>query len=172
MGVYADPTGLEIRFYDKEGKNEIRSAIKGKAQLYSLSRTKRRGEPDPAVLDYSLGSTDWLTDVMVADTDEELKQMESASTGAALTSTCSQKVCVQWKKKFASGQIDADKIENCVTLAVVNPGEEDSGQRFPTKQIYVFPEGTNIRPGHPFWDKWHGTIDYVASLVNEVGTDA
>lgn len=172
MGVYADPTGLEIRFYDKEGKNEIRSAIKGKGQLYSLPRTERRGEPDPADLDYSLGSTDWLTDVMVADTDEELGQMEPDCKGAALTSTCSQKVSVQWKKKLASGQIDTNKIENCVTLAVVNPGDEDSGQRFPTKQIFVFPEGTKIQPGHPFWNKWHGTINYIASLIKEVNTNA
>jgi hypothetical protein len=57
-----------------------------------------------------------------------------------------------------------------VILAVVNLGEEDSGQRFPTKQIYVFPEGTKIKSGHTFWDKWHKSIDYVAPLTNEVRT--
>lgn len=168
MGVYADPSGIEIKFYDKEGKNEIRSSVKGQGLLHSLPRTERRGAPDPTTLDYSLGSTDWLTDVMVADTDKDLKEMTSASTGAAMTSTCSQMVYVQWKKQLSATQTDSGKIENCVTLAVVNPGEEDSGRRFPTKEIYVFPEGTKIVPGHPFWDKWHHTIDYLQSIHEEV----
>jgi hypothetical protein len=168
MGVYADPTGVEIKFYDKEGKNEIRSSVKGKGLLHSLPRTDRRQKKDPENPGYSLGSTDWLTDVMIADTEDDLKQMTPCSVGASLTSTCSHMVRVQWKKTLQSGEVDSGKRENCVTLAIVNPGEEGIDARLPTKEICVFPEGTKIEPGHPFWTKWHKTIDYLASVHVEL----
>lgn len=172
MGVYADPSGVELKFYDKEGKTEVRPSVKSKGLLHSLHRADRRQKPDPAELDYSLGSTDWLTDVMVADTEEELKAMPEISNGACLTSVCSRMVRVQWKKKLPNGKVDSGKLENCVTLAVVTPGSEDSGRRMPTKEIYVFPEGTQFGPNHPFSHQWHSTIDYLESINTEVNTGA
>jgi hypothetical protein len=172
MGVYADPSGVELKFYDKEGKTEVRPSVKSKGLLHSLHRADRRGEPEPVDLDYSLGSTDWLTDVMVAETEDELNAMPKSSNGACLTSVCSRMVRVQWKKKLPNGQIDSGRLDNCVTLAMVTPGTEDSGQRMPTKEIYVFPEGTQFGPEHPFWPQWHGTIAYLESIRTEVKTGA
>ena len=170
MGVYADPTGVEIKFYDKEGKNEIRSSVKGKGLLHSLPRTDRRNKPDPIAQDYSLGSLDWLTDVMIADTEDELQKMPPCSMGASLTSTCSRMVRVQWNKNLPNGQTDSGRLDGCVTLALVTPGTEDTGRRMPTKKIYVFPEGTHFGPDHPFLPQWKGTIDYLESMHAEAKT--
>jgi len=159
MGVYADPSGVELRFFDADGEKEIREPVQGKGQLHSLPRTVRRGKPDPVGQDYALGSTDWLTDVMVADSDQELQSMTPTTTGASLTSTCSQLVCVQWKVKLPSGQIDAGRKQDCVTLAIIKPGAQHVDGRVATKEIYVFPKGTTIGPGHKMWDKWHQTVD-------------
>jgi hypothetical protein len=160
MGVCADPSGVELKFYDKEGKNLIRS-VHGKGLLHSLPRAERLAANDPIAQNQSLGSTDWLTDVMVADNDDELNKMVASSTGAAMTSTCSYKVRVQWKNTLAPDKIDADRQENCVTLAVVPQNGEDDGERLLTKEIYIFPGGTKIEYGHPFWDQWNKTIHFL-----------
>jgi hypothetical protein len=168
MGVYADPSGVELKFFDKDGRNEIRPSVRGTGQLHSLARKERLNKPDPVALDYSLGSTDWLTDVMVADTEKELQDMPACSKGSAATSTCSRMVRVQWKEKLPNGQTETKRLDNCVTLAVVTPGTEDSGQRLPTKEIYIFPNGTEFGPDHPFSRQWNGTIDYLESIRSEV----
>ncbi|HWG49252.1 MAG TPA: hypothetical protein VN669_06140 [Candidatus Acidoferrales bacterium] len=157
MGVCADPAGVKLNFYDKDGKNQLRQPVYGKGLLHSLPRAGRLPANDPITQNQSQGSTDWLTDVMVADNDDELSKMVASSTGAAMTSTCSYKVRVQWKNSLAKTEIE----ENCVTLAVVAQDEDDDGERLPTKEIYVFPEGTNIQPGHPFWDQWNKTIQFL-----------
>ena len=159
----ANPNGVEIYFYDKAGTKQIRKSVKGKGLLHSLHRTGRRNKPDPIAQDYSLGSVDWLTDVMIADNEDELQKMPPSSTGACLTSTCSRMVRVQWSVKSASGEVDSGRMDNCVTLAVVNTGDENAGERLPTKEIYVFPEGTKIEDT-PFWGRWSGIIDYLQSL--------
>jgi hypothetical protein len=168
MGVYADPSGVELKFFDKDGRNEIRPSIRGTGQLHSVPRKDRREKPDPVDLDYSLGSTDWLTDVMVADTCDELKEMPACSKGAAATSTCSRMVRVQWREKLPNGQTETKRLDNCVTLAVVTPDTQNSGQRLPTKEIYIFPEGTQFGPDNPFRQQWTGTIDYLESIRTEI----
>lgn len=170
MGVYADPNGVEIHFYDKEGKKEIRNSIQGKGKLFSLHRADRRNQPDPISPDYSLGSPDWLTDVMIADNDHDLQKMTASSDGACLTSTCSQMVLVQWNVEPSPGKIDSGQMENCVTLAVVDSSDPNPRERLPTKEIYVFPEGTKIVEGHPFYNRWQKTIDYFQSIHRTVDT--
>jgi len=170
MAVCADPVGVTLKFYDKDKKTLLRT-VHGKGKVQSQLRAERRNAPDPDNPDYSLGSTDWLTDIMVAETDEELEKMNPSVFVAdpGMTSTCSRMVCVQYEERLPDGRLEMRWENNCVTLAIVDPGTQDANGRLLTKEIHIFPEGTNFDPGDPDTLIWNGTIDYLLELHKPVG---
>src|SRR5437588_11806909 len=100
MGVSAG-SNITLKILDKDG-NEIKAIPGGTfSQLYS-----RRRPVNPGTIDHVLGSLDWLTDVMIADTQAKLAAMTPCKISTALTSTSSRLVCVQWDIGSEKGRQD------------------------------------------------------------------
>jgi hypothetical protein len=147
MGVQAADT-VTLIFLNTDGKTERRPRFTGQAIFYSARRPVEPNTQDPV-----FGSLDWLTDVMVGDTQESLGSLEPSQTLEAYTSSSSRGVLVQW----AMGAEEHSE-KNCITVAI-----DSGGAPFPTSTqepyivdtVYVMPWETKMVPdGNDMWNLW------------------
>ncbi|HEY1938496.1 MAG TPA: hypothetical protein VGJ33_11230 [Candidatus Angelobacter sp.] len=109
-------------------------------KFFSTPRAQLRGQPDPPNPGPELGSKDWLTDVLVADTPTRLAQMQPTNDLQAMTSTASLQVHVQWETDASSGE-----EPGCVTLAPLGNLTMRAGDDHAiTDELLVLPTDADI----------------------------
>ena len=142
MGLQPHPNGVTLKFVEKDGITPRKPfSVKGFAKFFSTPRAQLRGQPDPANPGPELGSKDWLTDVLVADTQARLDQLRPISNLQALTSTASLQVRVQWETNASSGNEPAS-----VTIAPLGNLTMQLGDPHAiTDELLVLPADTDIR---------------------------
>lgn len=151
MGTIASSSGVTLRILDKNGVEQ--KTVFGKfAHLYSKQRPLNPGSPDPL-----LGSQDWLTDVLIADTEAKLKAMKPTQNLAAATSQGSRLVLVRWNIETDQGQMD-----NCITLC----DGTMQGNHLLTDQIRVLPKNTVMDQHHPLFPAFAAASHFLQSPQN------
>ncbi|HLJ28928.1 MAG TPA: hypothetical protein VKY85_19615 [Candidatus Angelobacter sp.] len=136
MGTLASENGVTLRILDKNGAEQRQ--IFGKfARFFSRKRPLNPGSPDPL-----LGSQDWLTDVLVADSKQKLDAMKPTQNELAATSQGSRLVLVHWSVANEDNQMD-----NCITLCKGTM----QGNRLVTDEVQVLPKDTVMDQKHPLF---------------------
>jgi hypothetical protein len=145
MGCEPDPDGINLEFYDATGAAKTREDVfGGHAVLYSRNRPVDYGSNDP-----KLGSQDWITDILVADSPDRLKTMQPTDDGGDQTSICSRNVLVQWHVGEEQG-----KAPGVLTIADGSPGKS----KFVVSGVRVLDKDTQMDERHAMWDDWVGKI--------------
>jgi hypothetical protein len=144
MGLVANPNGITLKFADG-------SSVSGAfARLYSKRRPLAPDEDVPF-----LGSQDWLTDVLVADSKEKLDALPPTGTTNDQTSACSMNVCAQWDVGGNKG-----KLTGCTTIA---DGQPVDG-KYLVNSIKILPGETPIAKLHDLLDEWEQKRHYIQAL--------
>lgn len=141
MGLQPAPTGVTLRFVENDLITERKPPVTGFARFFSTPRKQRRGQPDPPNPGPELGSSDWLTDVLVADTQAKLAKLKPDFTTQALTSTTSLQVRVQWDTDANSGVEPA-------SVTIAPPGKlvmQTGDTHFTTAELLVLPADADLR---------------------------
>jgi len=139
MGIWPG-SNVTLKFSDENG-NEIRRISGGRfAQFFSSRRPIKPRSADPV-----LGSEDWLTDILVADTQEKLEAMTPTQSMFALTSASSRMVTVQWHIGDQRG-----RQERCLTMC----SSLDPSTPTVADEVTVLPETTNMDVNHPGFAQW------------------
>jgi len=137
---------VTLEFLDKDGNiDPNQGPVTGAyCVFYAAPRPDRPDDPDPV-----LGSQDWLTDVLLADTQAKLTAMKPTQIGDAYTSASSRQVQVQYDVGNKSG-----RVRDRLTLATSSTGDTDDRGFLLVDRVRVMPGNTNMRPGHPLWEEW------------------
>lgn len=140
MGTQPNPQGVTLKFLDKDGK-ELRSVSGKFAKFFSRPRPL-----NPGVFDAVLGSADWLTDVLVADTAAKLANMQPTQDQAAATSQSSRQVLVRWDVGNDTGG-----LQDCLTLC---SGAMIAPKVLSANEVRVLPPETVMDSNHPLFKDW------------------
>jgi hypothetical protein len=145
MGMQPNPLGVTLQIFDDKGK--LRRTVTGVAKFSSTNRANRLRSTDPQDPPLELGSPDWLTDVMVADSEEMLATLKGDFSDSALTSTASRRVRVQYKvTNPATGQLETDNIVDAVTVAPREGNTPIDAEHVQSSIVNVFPTGHLFTP--------------------------
>ena len=142
MGLLPHPNGVTLKFVEKDGVTPRGpgSVFAKHVKFFSTPRVQLRGQPDPPSPGPGLGSKDWLTDVLVADTSAKLAAMKAHHTLDAMTSTSSLQVHVLWDTHDSSGE-----EQESVTLAPLqNLTQHPGDDRAFTDTLLVLPGDADI----------------------------
>jgi hypothetical protein len=143
MGVRASQTGVTLLFFNPDGTPDTtKAAVTGEfAAFYSISRPV-----DPTSNDLHLGSKDWLTDIMVVDSQVKLGNMTPTQSGIQLTSAASKQVLVRWDVGGQRGT----QVE-CFTIS----SGQMVGTRLFADTIKVLPRNTVMdENNNDLWGEW------------------
>jgi hypothetical protein len=154
MGIESAPSGVTLHFLDKTGRPDGRPDVKGNCLLLSSRRIDNPLDPDPL-----WGSSDWLTDIIVADTPAKLSAIRPVGQGTdAFTSSASRRVFVQWDSKSPDGKQQIGEQQNCLTIARLLDGQCSKKGYGLTDHILILPSNTDMMPGHDCWKDWKDMI--------------
>src|SRR5216684_1715897 len=151
MGCEASPNGVTLQFFDASGGDLSRSVSGKYAKLYSKHRPVQHGHTNQL-----LGSQDWLTDILVADSDAKLKAMTPTCNCIDQTSACSMDVSLQWDVGN-----NGEAHEDCLSIAFGTP----KGGAVVVDKIYILPAGTVMANGHKLWHDWVRQADLLLNLA-------
>ena len=144
MGVEPSPAGVTLEMCDKNGN--VQSTYQGAAaKLYSKPRPAK-ADLSPVDHEAEYGSDDWLTDVLVAKSQDDLSSFSPSATMEAATSGSSKNVLVH---HAAGGSYEP--LKDRTTIAYGSP---IAGGRLSVDKIKVLPPETEMKPGHPLWHDW------------------
>lgn len=147
MGIQAADK-VTLIFLDTDGRTERHPRFTGQAIFYSARRPVEPNSENPV-----FGSFDWLTDVMVADTQESLGSLQPTQTLDAYTSSSSRGVLVQW-----SNSAERHSEKNCITIAIDSGGAPfptSTEERYVVDTVYVMPWDTRLEDDqNPMWGLW------------------
>ena len=150
MGVEPSPAGIKLEFCDKNG-NVVETHTGAAAQLFS----KPRPDNPPAGTDDSeYGSTDWLTDVLVAETPENLLNFRPSALAHSATSGSSKGVQVHWHKTESTPLPETATVRTLKNQLTIAYGDPIPGGRLSVDRIKVLPQETDMKPSHPLWAEW------------------
>ncbi len=150
MGVEPSTTGIKLEFCDKDG-NTVDSHAGPAAQLFSQPRPEN---PSAGTDDAEYGSTDWLTDVLVAETPENLLNFRPSALAHSATSGSSKGVQVHWHKTENAPLPETATVRTLKNQLTIAYGTPIPGGRLSVDKIKVLPPETDMKPGHPLWDDW------------------
>ncbi len=143
MGLGSAPGGITLRFLNRDGSERRPPLTGAHVKLFSTPRTKRLDGLQPNLSGSELGSKDWLTDVIVADTPEKLAAMKPLLHDTALSSLTSRRVFVQYNiTDPQTGKPDEGSEMEAVTVAPPDKLIHEGSGRSLTTELHVFPKGT------------------------------
>lgn len=162
MGVKVSPRGVFLKFLDAQGNLDSTKPVffGTAAAFYGKTRPIHPNSKDP-----KYGSPDWLTDVLVADSEANLSTLPHSIDEEPYTSGSSKNVTVRWASTDASGQVQTNVLEGAQTIAVgyPMPNGATTGTTTPymVEGFLVLPAGATLENDHATWPAWKNGVQYM-----------